>query len=342
MPRHLSEILLIQIVATYLVILGHSYPFITPLPGWLVQTQIFIYCFHMPLFVWISGYLLIYTRQGLRYSTGAFFKKRSLKLLVPYFLLSVIAVVPKFFLQAYLNDSVSFDTYSVARMFLVPRENVWGHFWFLPMIFLLGIAGIVIDKIMTKYRRPKLGWSIILGVSFIFYCLCFKRTICPWLSIDDIIGFGWIFVLGILCAYYNVLEKLKNRIFNSACTFGVAVTLFLSNRFCGIPPYFTNAVIAVLMICSLCELSSYFAFKIKISRSSVYAQTFTIFLLSWPCQAITNVILERMLYCPYYIIMPFQFIAGVLVPMLTILLIKKLETRYHFHWISFCLGISHS
>lgn len=75
MLRHLSEILLIQIVATYLVILGHSYPFVTPLPEWLIQTQIFIYCFHMPLFVWISGYLLIYTRQTVRNTAQAFIKK---------------------------------------------------------------------------------------------------------------------------------------------------------------------------------------------------------------------------------------------------------------------------
>lgn len=341
MPRHLSEILLIQIVATYLVILGHSYPFITPLPEWLIQTQIFIYCFHMPLFVWISGYLLIYTQQADRYSTKAFIKKRTLKLLVPYVVLSVIAFVPKLFLQTYLNDSVSFDAYSMLRMFLVPRENVWGHFWFLPMIFLLGITGIVVDKILSKFYKPKVGWLLILGISFVFYCAFFKSQISPWFSIDDIINFGWIFVLGILCAYYHVLARLNKNIFSAICAFGVAVIVFMGSKVCTMPLYLTNAVIAVIMIYSLCEFCSYFAPKLKISRNSVYAQTFTMFLLSWPCQAIVNVLLERLFHCPYYIIIPFQFGIGVIMPMLIIWLIRMIETRYNFHYISFCLGNSH-
>lgn len=338
MPRHLSEILLIQIVATYLVILGHSYPFVSPLPEWLIQTQIFIYCFHMPLFVWISGYLLIYTGQSVRNTAQAFIKKRFIKLLVPYFILSIAAIVPKYILQPYLNDSVSLDLYSALRIFLVPRENVWGHFWFLPMIFLLGIIGLIVDKILTSLHRPKLGWKIILVLSFILYCLCFKRPICPWLSIDDMVGFGWIFVLGIICAYYNVLERFKKSFLRPVCAFAMAIIIFLCNRSAIIPLYLTNAAIAVLMIYSLTGICSYFTLKIKVSRNAVYAQTFTIFLLSWPCQAIINVIMERILHCPYYIIMPLQFSAGVLVPMLIILAIKKIETRYNVRWISFCLG----
>lgn len=296
----------------------------------------------MPLFVWISGYLLIYTRQSIRNSTKAFIKRRLLKLLVPYFILSIVAIVPKYCLQAYLNDSVSFETYSVIRMFLVPRENVWGHFWFLPMIFLLGVFGIIIDKILTKYHRPKLGWTLILGIAFVIYCACFKQHICPWFSLDDIINFGWIFGLGILCAYYQILERIDKSVLKSICSFGVAVIIFLSNRITIIPLYFSNAIVAILMIYSLSDICSYFAQKFQIRKDAVYAQTFIIFLLSWPCQALINVILERLLHCPYYIIMPLQFSIGILFPMLIILVIRKIETRYNFHWISFCLGNSHS
>lgn len=293
---------------------------------------------HMPLFVWISGYLLIYTQQGIKNTTKAFIKKRFIKLLVPYFILSVAAIVPKYILQPYLNDSVSLDSYSVIRMFLVPRENVWGHFWFLPMIFFLGVTGLVVDKILTRYHKSKLGWMLILGISFVFYCVCFKRRICPWFSIDDIFSFGWIFVLGVLCAYYKVLERFKKSIFRPVCTFVLAIFIFLCNRFSAVPLYLTNAVIAILMISSLTDICSYLSSKIRISRTAVYAQTFTIFLLSWPCQAFANIAIERILQCPYYIIMLFQFFIGLLAPMIIIYTINKIETKYNFHWISFCLG----
>lgn len=338
MPRHLSEILLIQIVATYLVILGHSYPFVTPLPEWLIRTQVFIYCFHMPLFVWISGYLLIYTQQSLRNTTGTFVKKRFIKLLVPYFVLSLVAIIPKYFLQPYLNDSVGLDSYSVLRMFLVPRENVWGHFWFLPMIFLLGIAGICIDKLLRKFDIPKQGWLIILAITFITYCVFYKQQICPWFSIDDLISFSWIFVAGILSAYYEVIGTVKKSILRAVCSFGIAIIIFIGNRYAVIPLFFSTAVIAMLMICSLTDFCGYFSLKIKVSKDAIYAQTFTIFLLSWPCQAVVNILAERVLHWPYYLTMPCQFLMGLLAPMVLIYQINKFETKYNFHWISFCLG----
>ncbi len=168
---YLSEILLIQIVATCLVIFGHSYPFTVDVPLWLNQTLLFIYIFHMPLFVWISGYLLIYTQQTGRYGASGFVRKRFLKLLIPYFALSVIALLPKYVLQPFLNDSVSLDCYSLLRIFFVPRENVWGHFWFLPMIFALGVMGFSLDKLFGSYKIRKYGWGITVCVFFTGYVL---------------------------------------------------------------------------------------------------------------------------------------------------------------------------
>lgn len=92
------------------------------------------------------------------------------------------------------------------------------------------------------------------------------------------------------------------------------------------------------MIYSLSLSCVYISKRINIDKSAIYAQTFTIFVLSWPCQAIANVLIERILHQPYYIIMPVQFIVGLMFPMLLIWLIDQLEKKYNFHWISFCLG----
>jgi len=169
MKKYLSEILLIQIVATYLVVLGHSYPFTIDVPEWLTQTQLFIYSFHMPLFVWVSGYLLIYTQQTERYDLSSFARKRFLKLLVPYFALSLIAILPKYALQPFLNDTVTLDGYSLLRIFFAPRENVWGHFWFLPMIFALGVSGYLLNKVFDLFNIKKYGWGMTVLLFFISY-----------------------------------------------------------------------------------------------------------------------------------------------------------------------------
>ncbi len=334
-----SGILLVQIVATYLVILGHSFPFITSFPDWLDSARTFLYAFHMPLFVWISGYLLIYTRQSLKYNTRQFAARRAIKLLIPYIILTIVAFIPKYAVQPYLNDSIELDAESIVRVFLVPRENIWGHFWFLPMIFILGIAGFLADRIFVKYGLSKLGWAIITAVLLILYIFTFNMEITQWFSLKDIVIFGWVFALGALCACYDSLTLLRNkyRIPISIICVSLAAILYI---YASYVPFgaIRNILIAILMIISLVEPCMWLALKIHVSRTAVYTQTFTIFLLSWPVQAVANVLTERILHLPYYMIMPIQFLAGIIGPVLLILIINYIEHKFKIRWISFCLG----
>lgn len=347
--KYLSEISLVQIVATYLVILGHSYPFITDIPDWIISTQVFIYCFHMPLFVWISGYLLIYTAQTSRNNLRAFIKKRCLKLLIPYLALTVIAIVPKYLAQQYLNDSLSLDASSLVRVFLVPRENIWGHFWFLPMIFILGIAGFLIDKlaviisIKTKKQNTVrnmiwLGVCILLSLA---YLTCYGKDVSEWFSLRDIINLGWVFALGAICGCYRLIEKMAGRanVWRAFTLILISISLFVfSKSDITVINSLVKMTIAILMIYALTETCICLSRKLNLNNNALYAQTFTIFLLSWPCQAVINVVTERLLEWPWYVIMPFQFAAGIIGPMLLIRLIVSIERKYNIHWISFTLG----
>lgn len=339
MSRYLSEILIVQLLATYLVILGHSYPFITEIPGWLQKAQIFIYCFHMPLFVFISGYLLIYTSQSIKHNTKEFLSKRFLKLIIPYFVLSLVAIVPKFYLQHFLNDSLSLDSESLIRVFLVPRENIWGHFWFLPMIFVQGVIGFILDKIYSILKFRKIGWILTTIILFVLYTFSFHRAITPWFSVSDLVRFSWLFSLGCFCATLNIIEHLRinHTLLISIILFAISLVYFLLAD-----QWYLNAIeqasIAIIMILALLLLSVYLAGKIKFNRNAIYAQTFTIFILSWPCQILCNVTMERLLHCPYYIVMPLQFTAGVIGPIILIRIVNYMENKYNKHWISFLLG----
>lgn len=92
------------------------------------------------------------------------------------------------------------------------------------------------------------------------------------------------------------------------------------------------------MIFALIEFCIFMTSKIKLNKSALYAQTFTIFLLSWPFQAVINVLTEKILHWPYYLIMPIQFIIGITGPMVLISVINKIEKKYNIHWFSFSLG----
>ncbi len=339
MRRYLSELLLVQIVATYLVVLGHSYPFTIEVPGWLTRAQVFLYTFHMPLFVWISGYLLVYTRQVEKAAYSTFAKKRFLKLLIPYFALSIIALVPKYALQPYLNDSLSLDGRSILQTFFAPRLNVWGHFWFLPMIFIQGAVCFVADRAFIRLGIRKIGWWFSFAITFILYVAYYGENLTYWLSVSDLVKFSWVFALGCLCGCYGVIDQMNRHrsAFLTLGAFAVAVLLFESTTPLAIAAV-KSGLIAVTMIYTLVALCVTLAKKINIAKDALYAQTFTIFLLSWPCQAVANVLIERILMCPYYIVMPVQFCAGIAGPMILTYLISKIETKYEIHWISFLLG----
>lgn len=228
MKKYLYEVLLIQILATYLVIIGHSYPLTITIPQWLNHTRTFIYSFHMPLFVWISGYLLIFTQQTTHNDLDIFIKKRFLKLLVPYIILSLIAIIPKYAVQPYLNDSLTLDVITLIRTFFVPRENIWGHFWFLPMIFTLGITGFIFDTLLIKNGHRKIGWTLMTIILFVAYVCFYKQNISQWISLNDLISFGWIFALGALSACCSILTRLtRNSLIYSISCITISSVIFI-------------------------------------------------------------------------------------------------------------------
>lgn len=334
----LSGILLVQILATVLVILGHSYPFVTPFPRWLYQTRTFLYIFHMPLFVWISGYLLVYTGQSAQ-GPKTFLVKRFNRLLIPYIFLTIIAVIPKLFLSGYLNRGLNLDTYSFIRIFFVPRENTWGHLWFLPMIFFLGLLGFYWDRFISKRHSGSAGWLILTLVLFLTDLFLPKSIMTNWFAIKDMIKFGWYFAFGGFIASTNIKLSFQPAVafISSGISLSISLCLFFINAARTFSP-FLNATIALLMIYSIVVLCNVLSSQFKINRNAVYAETFLIFLLSWPCQAVVNVVFERILHLPYYFIFPLQFFSGIISPIILIVLLTRYEKRYNKHHLSFLLG----
>ncbi len=146
----LGVITIMQIVSCVLVIFGHSYPFVTEIPEWVIDIRTFIYDFHMPVFVWCSGYLFVATMQAEKYSFVEYVKRRAARILLPYFVISIAGIFPKAVLTSLINDKLNFDFISILSSLFIPREGVWGHFWFLPMIFFLGLLACLVHYVSTK------------------------------------------------------------------------------------------------------------------------------------------------------------------------------------------------
>lgn len=189
----IQYIVLVQLIGCALVVFGHSYPY-EGVPAGADLVRRFVYSFHMPLFVWCSGFLAVIVGSATKYSFTDFVRRRAKRLLIPYFAISLIGILPKVVFARVLNDPLQLGFREIVVAFLVPRLNIWGHFWFLPMIFLIGLLGYGADRMAHLSGRPRLvlGLMTLASAVLIFFVVSYpaSKTVIAVLMILTVVTFG--------------------------------------------------------------------------------------------------------------------------------------------------------
>ena len=325
----------VQFLCCLLVVYGHSFPFVTPYPQALEISKRFVYSFHMPVFVFCSGVLLVVSDAAQKYHFPSYLKRRATRLLLPYFVFSLLGIAPKILLLPFLNDKLTLDFWQLLRVFLVPRENIWGHFWFLPMIFACGLVGYWLQKAARRFPWVMLPAVILCIGGF------FLPTLTGWLAINDIIHYMLYFVLGMCAAgLCRKAEKVPSRV--AYLTGGLSVvlgcTLFLVLYYFSISVSLRGLFVTALMLTGLFLLVLPLSLRHPLKQNSIITRSYSIFILSRPCQLAAEVVLERILHLPYWCIMPPVFAAGVFVPWLMIRLIDRLERNRQHKPLTLLIG----
>jgi fucose 4-O-acetylase-like acetyltransferase len=133
----------------YLVVLGHCN--IQP------ALQHFIYLFHMPLFFFVSGYL--HTTRG---DLGAFFKRKTIHLLVPY-VSFLLLLYPLELGRVLFHHGVGpvFNSALIAGLWGGSRlQGLYGVFWFLPCLFM---TQQIINLLLARCRTFTVSCVVILA-----------------------------------------------------------------------------------------------------------------------------------------------------------------------------------
>lgn len=99
-----------------------------------------------------------------------------------------------------------------------------------------------------------------------------------------------------------------------------------------------NTVIAILMIFAIVQLCRMYADKTTIQRKSLIARTYQIFILSWPCQLVVGVVVERILHMNWTVFIPVVFVTGIVMPLILLKLMDWLEEKIDVRYMSFILG----
>ncbi len=143
-------------ICIILVVIGHYCP--ENSPDWYVWIHDLIYSFHMPLFMFASGYLYMATWKNESY--GNFLLKKIKRIIVPYLTVSVLVVTLKLLSQnvAYIENPVTWKTY--LAILYSPSAAVF--FWFIWALF---IIFMIVPLFVTKTSRLILFFlSIILRI----------------------------------------------------------------------------------------------------------------------------------------------------------------------------------
>ncbi len=183
----------------------------------------FIYSFHMPLFVIISGFLF---RGDTRVSPSV--KRRAKALLLPYLYTNTAALFVRLLLLlkagtftpagalgiARAQTKASLLGMGFARNLFVNTESV-GPIWFVPFLFCVHIMFLLLTKFFKNKSRTSeiIEFVVVASLSFAGYYIGTKIAFLPW-SFDAALVALPLFYTGKMLKQYRFFEWKYSFIFS--------------------------------------------------------------------------------------------------------------------------------
>ena len=187
----------IKAFAIILVVLGHSIQYGS---GSYVKAHMFdnnyiiyfIYSFHMPIFMIVSGYLYFYSIN--RYNTKQMIINKTKSLIIPIFFWTILST---------LLDCILYDQERLLNPFrfgVAWANEFIGQFWFLWAVFVCSMILLLINRVFKD--------------SIIVYALIFAAT---FLTPDILLFFLFFFmypffVIGYMVNKYKLIEKCNGKV----------------------------------------------------------------------------------------------------------------------------------
>lgn len=199
----------LRVITILIVVLGHS-DFLysndftvcdvisDTLPGFVIEYKTlrpWIYSFHMPLFVLLSGALFSITYS--KYTLKSYFESRIKRLMLPYIACGVLFSIPiKWFVGYFGNHGI---IYAYARSLVAMISP--GHLWFLWVAFVLNVVFFV----LAKYGfLEKVGGVLLACIAL--NLLSIYRV--EWFQLYRLCEYPLYFYLGYLFEKYEVRRRL--------------------------------------------------------------------------------------------------------------------------------------
>ena len=194
-------------LAIFLVVLGHLVA--GPPPegnAWYITMEKVIYRFHMPFFMFLPGFIMLYTYRGVDSvaSYSSYVRKRFMRLAPGFFVFAVAILLGKMAMAQFIHvdDVPESFLQEVLQIALKPGSSAAGSLWFIYVLMELYILFPLLLLIVGG--RP----ALLVPLAAVLYFV----PATPWLMIEDLFQYLLFFTLGAIMAnHYEQYVRLLDR-----------------------------------------------------------------------------------------------------------------------------------
>lgn len=213
--KKINWLLILQGWAMLWVVIGHC-PLEEPGmgPEWENTLYKFAYSFHMPLFMLVSGWLFMRTKLSVfkdntssyryKFSYGQIVRDKSLRLLLPGMVFSIVALVLKLAFPGEMTRQTGLSFHEIAHGYLYPYDNAMRELWFIVTLFWLMMLAPV-WRFMMKDSRLMVAGLVVLTV------LHFWHPNVELLCLGKVMNMAIWFFLGMVMCKSEVVENFLER-----------------------------------------------------------------------------------------------------------------------------------
>ena len=260
-------------LAILLVVIGHITLSSQPQNAdWYETIRIAIYKFHMPLFMYLSGYTMYYTLPHLN-SGGEYFqfvKKKAFRLLPPLVLFGLAIGIGKYTFSGFMTvDGVpQFSYYEFLKIIIEPTISFASSIWYIYVLFLFYL---VIPPLISLFR-DKIIYILGLGILIHYWMPT------HFIAVDSFNEYLLYFSIGMISVKYRgqIVKYFDKYIYGFLFLFLISFSLLYT----GMGNYDSKTIISLLSIPAVHSIIRKRAF-IENKYLSEYAKyTFVIYLLN--------------------------------------------------------------
>lgn len=245
----------------------------------------FIYTFHMPLFIALSGMLFsLSMKKGISFHKMV--KDKAIRLLMPFLAVSLFLSIPIKYFTDYWSDSDNLLGDIVCGQLLLMGNS---HLWFIVALFWIFIGYYFIEK--YEFKKNVLFWTFLIVISWIGWYLFPKND---FLGLPAAMKHLFFFAVG-----YNILPMVaEKRLRKKELVFGISFFFIVSTLFSFLCIHYQNlfiiklfrpilfpvfALAGIFLICDLSkQINIHFSHKEYKPFSFFKKNTYELYLYSDP------------------------------------------------------------